>query len=122
MAHAFTKRAELPPLRLAETSKHNAPEGPLLSSHPTEILDEARRKWKPLWEVAHAKNHEAIFTNIKVPKPTRLKPDDIREVAQSFKKRTTKVDGWHPKQYAGYSETALEGLSYLFALFDQEGK
>merc|ERR1712085_184583 len=33
----------------------------------------------------------------------------------------TKVDGWHPRQFAYLSDQALTGLSYLFGLYEWQG-
>ena len=48
MAHAFTKRADLPPLRLVE-ARHIDPERVDNTTDPRAVLNEACETWEELW-------------------------------------------------------------------------
>ena len=62
-----------------------------------------------------------FWENHPCPKPELMTAEFIRKVSNTFKLRTTKIDGWHPRQYASLSDEALSALGYIFGLCEHMG-
>ena len=118
-AHALSKRPDLPPLRLAEAAQ-SYPKGSGITkdTSATSVLKEAHAKWKTLWVSDHP---PPSWQDVTFPQPTLKTITQLRETAKSFKNKTTKVDGWHPKQFGYLSDKALTTLSILFGLYEKTG-
>ena len=52
------------------------------------------------------------FDGIKFP--VRMEVKEIRDSSKSFKKRTTAVEGWHPRHFSWLSDPMLESLSAMW--------
>ena len=61
------------------------------------------------------KTGEGLLNLDRVPE---LTVEQLRKSSKSFKEATTKVDGWHPRQYGHLSDKALRALGFLFRLYE----
>ena len=120
MAHAFIKRAELPPIRLVEANLIGHHSTTKTTSHAKAVLIDAWNKWNDLWAPSSTSN-KIDWGNAEFGKTDPPRHGELRGIARSFKLRTTKVDGWHPRQFAALSDGALDALGYLFALYENTG-
>ena len=88
-----------------------------LTSCPVAILLAQHTKWKGVWE---EKEQAAVVSWPKHEVPI-MEVEYIKKVSLSFKKATTAVCGWHPRQYAYLPEICLQGLAYLFGCYEVMG-
>jgi hypothetical protein len=73
-------------------------------------------KWETLWSSTKEKwqflDQDLDLSGIKAP--ARLSVKSIRDAARSFKKRTTAVEGWHPRHFGWLSDELLDVLSMMW--------
>ena len=84
----------------------------------THRLSEQAVKWGRIWKDRGAEKEGGAELKIKWELAPELTVQELRRASLSFKTGTTKVDGWHPRQFGHLSEPALEGLCFLFRLYE----
>ncbi len=76
-------------------------------------------KWAGLWHEGMAEwdIRQAGTAVGGVPIEAPLTAEELRSASKSFKKRTTSVEGWRPRHFAGLSDVLLGALGKSFALW-----
>ena len=118
-AHSFSKVVSEPPVRHVVTTTGEA------TSSPTAQLEGQVSKWEALWCTGLAPPElewETAITEDLIAAIPLLTPDTLRDCSKSFKRPTTKVDGWHPRQYQHLSDIALRCLALLFRAYEARGE
>ena len=86
MAHALSKRLELPPLILAEAQQaYPRNSGITKDTSAMSVLNEAHTKWKELWDSPDhtlPEWHDVVF-----PQPVLRTIKELRKTAKSFKNK-----------------------------------
>ena len=91
------------------------------TSAATAVLEQERAKWHGLWTQEAGADYTRILpAGQYLPTPTAT-VDELRATSLTFKPTTTKVDGWHPRQFAGLSDDALATLADLFWAYEAHG-
>ena len=84
----------------------------------THRLSEQAVKWGRIWKDRGTAKEAGADRKINWELAPELTVQELRRASLSFKAGTTKVDGWHPRQFGHLSEAALEGLCFLFRLYE----
>ena len=95
------------------------------TSHFVQVLKCQHDKWYNLWRPAGRQHVDDVTDLIKNDGNDEIQvfpASVLRAVSRSYKEHTTKVDGWHPRQYSQLSDAALNSLGILFALYQRRGK
>ena len=90
---------------------------------PQEILTEQLKHLDEAWGVNKGEGAPKIDHGClkEIPLLPPLTPLAIRDASRSFKRKTSVVDGWHPRHYALLCEQALQALSLIFLLIEAIG-
>ena len=73
-------------------------------------------KWAELWAAQPDKwdIHNSGLDLGDLGTPEMLTAKQIRDAARSFKKRTTAVEGWHPRHFGWLSDALLDAVSRMW--------
>ena len=88
------------------------------TSCPVALLLAQHDKWKGVWE-AEDKGPQAIKWPSRAGQVFEVQY--IKKVALSFKRTTTAVCGWHPRQFAYLPDICVEVLAVLFGCYERTG-
>ena len=96
----------------------NRPEGGQTSC-PVALLMAQHQKWEGAWSA----DDSGLLLDIKWPSRQEqvFEVQYIKKVALSFKKSTTAVCGWHPRQFAYLPDICVEALAWLFSKYEARG-
>jgi hypothetical protein len=118
-AHNYTKKGECPPECIVPSTDGGQ------TSHFVQVLKCQRDKWDLLWRPPGRQDVDDVTGMCGHNESDEIPvfgASIIRAVSRSYKEHTTKVDGWHPRQYSQLSDAALNSLGILFAIYQRRGK
>ena len=81
------------------------------------------KRWSKAWGVGQGRpeDREPLKGMAPTAVPGPLAPEELRRCSLSFKRITTRVDGFHPRHYALLGNQALLVMSRLMVLMHQTG-
>ena len=84
------------------------------------LLDSQAAKWGSIWQTGRSAwdVRKAGLQVGGLEAGETLKAAELRNAAKSFKKKTTAVEGWHPRHLAAFSDDLLDRLGEIFKLFE----
>ena len=92
-----------------------------LSATPQAILADHASSLQQVWLTGTSPN--VHFGDLsRIPLLPRIQTDTIISASKSFKRRTTAIDGWHPRHYSLLDDNALDALASLFVLCEASGR
>ena len=84
------------------------------------LLEGQAEKWSAIWQAGRSAwdVRQAGISVGGLDVGAALTASDLRKAAKSFKKKTTAVEGWHPRHLAAFSDELLELLGGILRLFE----
>ncbi len=91
-----------------------------MTGTPEELLTAQRNKYRELWKPAQGPFHYKWRNKDELP---QLTPEQLRTASSSFRARTAQTyDGFHPRQLACLSDSALQILSTILQAVEVSGR
>lgn len=97
------------------------------TTRPKHVVAQLRETWGSLWagpatELHHHDRAPAVARRVDAAAlPDPLSVDTLRQTSKSFKERTCRQDGWHPRHFRLLPDLCLQGLASIFAICEEWG-